>query len=354
MKNLHTLFVSPDTPILKTVEIIDSAGLQIALVVDKAQKLLGTVSDGDIRRALLKGVQLTDPVLKVMNKTPMTATIKETREELLEQMKKKWRHRVPIIDEQDRVVGLHILEELIETAPEKDNPIILMAGGEGNRLRPLTETCPKPLLKIGGKPILETILENFIEYGFRKFFISVNYKAEMIQQYFENGSKWGIQIQYLQENERLGTAGALSLLPEPPLKPVIVMNGDLLTKVNFTQLLDFHSEHKAIATMGIRGYDFQVPYGVVKINKESITTIDEKPMQKFFVNGGIYVLEPEALQMIPKNTHIDMPQLFAQLIESKKQTVAFPIREYWLDIGQIGDFERANGDFAEMFTNDRK
>ena len=198
---------------------------------------------------------------------------------------------LPIIDESGCLVGLETFEDLLAPT-EKNNFVVLMAGGLGERLRPLTETCPKPMLKIGDKPILENILTNFIEYGFRRFFISVNHLAEVVKRYFGTGSDWGVEIHYLQEKHRLGTAGALSLLPQNPSEPIFVMNGDLLTKVNFSQLLDFHFEQKANATMCVREYDFQVPYGVVKIDRHTITAIEEKPVQRLFVNAGIYILEP--------------------------------------------------------------
>jgi NDP-sugar pyrophosphorylase family protein len=229
-----------------------------------------------------------------------------------------------------------------------------MAGGLGSRLGTLTADRPKPMLPLGNKPILETILQNFLDFGFRNFYVSVNYKAEMIQSYFGDGSKWGANIRYLKEAEALGTAGAVGLLPEPPQKPMIVMNGDVLTKINFLQLLDFHAEHEAHATMAVREYDFQVPYGVVKVEQEAIHSIDEKPIQKFFVNGGIYVLEPSVQKMIPRGERLDMPELFRTLHQAGKKTVAFPIREYWLDIGRIDDFERAKGEFSGTFTEGTK
>lgn len=224
-----------------------------------------------------------------------------------------------------------------------------MAGGLGRRLQPLTNECPKPLLKVGGKPILEIILENFVEQGFNRFHIAVNYKAEMIESYFGNGSRWGIDLSYLREHERMGTAGALSLLPGGLTQPLIVMNGDLLTRINFRQLLSFHAEHHAQATMCVRDYDFQIPYGVVKIEKHRLTGIEEKPVHHCFVSAGIYVLQPDVISLIPRNTFFDMPDLFAEMIRQQKETAVFPIREYWLDIGRMDDFERAVGEYERHF-----
>jgi len=218
----------------------------------------------------------------------------------------------------------------------------LMAGGLGSRLGELTKDTPKPLLKVGTKPILEVILENFISHGFHRFYISVNYKAEMIRDYFGDGSRWGVEIRYLHEHKRLGTAGALSLLPDNPTLPVLVMNGDLLTKVNFRQLIDFHNETNSKATMCVREFELQVPYGVVQIANHRLRAIEEKPVQRFFVNGGIYVLSPDMLQFIPEDSFYDMPTLFDEIIARGEETSVFPIREYWIDIGRADDFERAN------------
>lgn len=342
------LLVSPQTPILHTLEIIDKSARQIALVADENDRLLGTVTDGDIRRGLLKGRALQDPISLIMNSFPTVASPYETRENILALMKIKKIHQIPIVDEDGKIVHVEVLNELLRPT-KKDNWVVLMAGGLGTRLHPLTHDCPKPLLPVGNKPLLETILQSFIDQGFHRFYISVKYKAEMIQEHFGDGSNWGVSIQYLQEKESLGTAGALSLLPEKPSEPFFVMNGDLLTKVNFEQLLDFHKTYQAQATMCVREYDHQIPYGVVRLDKYRLTSIEEKPTQRFFVNAGIYVLSPDAVENIPHNQYFDMPSLFDHLVKNQQQTIAFPIREYWLDIGRMSDFERANMEFAEVF-----
>jgi len=348
MKDWKDILVTSDTPILKVIEIIDAGARQLALVVDENERLLGTVTDGDIRRGLLKGRSLQDPASSVMNPYPIVASPYDTRENILTLMKVRQIHQIPVLDEDGRILHVEVLNELLRPTI-KENWVVLMAGGQGTRLRPLTHDCPKPLLKVGNKPLLETILHNFIESGFHRFFISVNYKAEMIKDYFGDGSKWNVEIQYLHEEKTLGTAGSLSLLTEKPTQPFFVMNGDLLTKVNFGQLLDFHVAHSARATMCVREHDYQVPYGVVKLDKQRLTGIEEKPVQKFFVNAGIYVLNPEVIDMIPNNNYYDMPSLFDELMKDGQETIAFPIREYWLDIGRIADFERANVEFAEVF-----
>lgn len=349
MSGWKKVLVTAGTAIREAVQVLDASSMQIILVVDETHRLLGTITDGDIRRGILKGVSLGDPVQRIMNPDPTVARVDEGRESILAVMQRKQLHHIPLVDEDRRVMGLETLDELIQSRP-RQNRVVLMAGGLGSRLRPLTDECPKPMLKVGTKPLLETILENFIEYGFRRFSISVNYMAEVVQSYFGDGSRWGVEIDYLRESRQLGTAGALSLLPEVPAEPLLVMNGDVLTKVNFSQLLDFHTGHRAKGTMCVREYDFQVPYGVVKIDNHRIASIDEKPIHRFFVNAGIYVLEPEAIRLIPENTRVDMPALFETLLENGEETAVFPIREYWLDIGQMSDYDRANGEFTQVFT----
>ena len=350
MENWKDVLVSPDLSVREAIEVIEQNHMQIVVVVDAENRLLGTVTDGDVRRAILKGIPLDKPVGLIMKKKPVVVRANESRDRILSIIKKKVIHQIPILDELGRVIGIEVLDELIRNE-RKDNWVVLMAGGEGSRLHPLTHDCPKPLLNIGSKPILETILESFIDAGFHRFYLSVNYKNEMIRSHFGNGSRWAVEIDYIQENEKLGTAGSLSRLPKSPTSPIIVMNGDVLTKINFNHLLNFHLENDSDATMCIREYDFQVPYGVVQIDQHLIRSIDEKPIHRFFVNAGIYVLEPEALKFIPKNSHFDMPQLFHKLKARKKVITGFPVREYWLDIGRIDDLERAKQDFLVEFES---
>ncbi|OIO38527.1 MAG: alcohol dehydrogenase [Candidatus Omnitrophica bacterium CG1_02_49_16] len=349
MKNWRETLVKPATPVRKVIETIDKGSMQIALVVDAKNRLIGTVTDGDVRRGILKGISLDEAVERIMRKDPIFAHMNELRENILTLMKKKEIHQLPILDTAGCVVGIQMRDN-ISKAVIHDNLVIIMAGGLGSRLRPLTENTPKSLLAVGKKPILETIIDNFVEFGFQRFYLAVNYKDEMIRAHFGDGSKWNIEIRYIAEAQKLGTAGALSLLPEKLDKPFFVMNGDLLTKVNFLQLLHFHRENKAAATMCVREYDFQVPYGVVKIRENhTVEKVDEKPVQRFFVNAGIYVLEPKMLRLIPKNKRFDMTQLFEKSMMNKYAATAFPIREYWLDIGRVADLEKANGEFAEVF-----
>ena len=344
--NWKNVIVSPETSLGDAIAKIDASGLQVALVAGPDDLLLGILTDGNIRRAVLAGKSLQVPVSEVMTSRPTAVSAFTSRDEMLALMRRKVFHHLPLVDEAGRVVGLATLNELIG-ATARPNWVVLMAGGLGTRLLPLTDERPKPLLAVGGKPILETILESFAEQGFKHIFLSVNYKADMIRKHVGGGDRWGVHIEYLHENERLGTAGALSLLPEKPTAPIVVMNADLLTRLNFDNLLQFHTNQRAVATMVVRQYDFQVPYGVVRLDATHIKAIEEKPVQKFFVNAGIYTLSPEALDYVPARTFFDMPTLFERLIVAGKTTAAYPLRESWLDIGRLEEFERAQMEWAK-------
>lgn len=341
--------ISPGDQIFDAIRIIDEAAAQICLVVDAQKKLLGTITDGDIRRGILGRLELSAPVSEIMNKAPRVTGPATAAEEVLAVMTKLQIHQIPVVNDSGVVIGLETVDELVRSSRNHPNWVVLMAGGVGERLRPLTDNIPKPLIPVGQKPVLETILENFISQGFTHFFISVNYKSEMIKAHFGNGDRWGVEIRYLQEDKRLGTAGALSLIDETLTDPLLVMNGDLLTRVNFQAMLEYHLEQSSSATMAVREYDFQIPFGVVNIDGSSITSIDEKPTHRFFVNAGIYILEPKVLENLTSGMHKDMTDLFQILIDDQKQTSVFPVREYWLDIGQHEDLDRANLEFDENF-----
>ncbi|MCX7011115.1 MAG: nucleotidyltransferase family protein [Candidatus Sumerlaeota bacterium] len=344
MEDWESVVVAPGSSLAEAIAKVDASGLQVALVLGHDNTLLGILTDGNIRRAILAGKSLQDPVSKVMTAQPTTATPSMSPDDMLALMRGKVLHHLPLVDAANRVVGLVTLDELIG-AVERPNWVVLMAGGLGTRLLPLTTETPKPLLPIGGKPILETIVESFAAQGFRRIFLSVNYKAEMFRDHFGGGDRWGVQVDYLEESTRLGTAGALSLLADRPTIPIVVMNGDLIARVNFHNMLQFHDAHGAAATMAVRAYDFQVPYGVVRLDGGRIREIEEKPVQKFFVNAGIYTLSPDSLDELPRGTFFDMPAFFERLIKSGKTTVAYPLREHWLDIGQIEEFERAQAEW---------
>lgn len=348
MNTWRNLLVSPTATIKETVQAIDRGALQIALVVDEQRRLLGTVTDGDIRRGILAGHALDHAISGLMNTHPLCVGPNDDRSDILSLMKQRRIHQIPVVDQNYIVTGIETIDELLLPA-RRDNIIVLMAGGLGSRLRPLTDDCPKPMLPIGNRPILETILGNFIEHGFHRFYISVNYLSDKIQAHFGDGSRWGVEIRYLEENQRLGTAGALTLLPEAPQEPVFVMNGDILAKVNFGAMLDFHLAHHSVATLGMRQFSHTIPYGVVTVDEHRLVNIVEKPEQQVFVSAGIYLLSPQMLPLIPANRFYDMPTLFQQAISQGLPTSGFPVHEYWIDIGRIEDFERARREYVGVF-----
>lgn len=348
MKNIEDIIINENTLILDVLKILDKSSKKLVLVIDSKKKLLGTVNDGDIRRAILNGISLNDTIEEVYCYNPTVANINDSREEIINICTMKKIHEIPIVDDHEHIIGLEVLDELI-CKNNKTNKVILMVGGLGTRLKPLTDETPKPMLKVGNKPILHTIVEKFVSYGFSNIIMCVNYKSDIIKNYFEDGSKFGVKIEYIHEEKRMGTAGALSLLKNKPKEPFFVMNGDLLTNVNFEHLLDYHNNNNSIATMCVREYDFQVPYGVVNIDNSKVISIDEKPVHNFFVSAGIYMLSSEILNEIPDDTFYDMPTLFEKLIGNKKNVLSFPIREYWLDIGRIEEFEKANNEYHKVF-----
>ncbi|MBX9769783.1 MAG: nucleotidyltransferase family protein, partial [Candidatus Obscuribacterales bacterium] len=320
---------------------------------DEGYRLLGTVTDGDIRRGILRGISLEDSVAKVMNVTPTVAKDSQSHHDILKQMKAKRLHQIPVLEDSGHVVGVRFLNDFLQTGSD-EHWVILMAGGLGTRLRPLTNDLPKALLPVGDKPLLEHIINQFAEQGFHRFFISLHYKADMVFDLLGDGSKLGVQISYLHEQQQLGTAGALGLLPERPTNTFLVMNADLVTQVNFSQLLAFHKEQQATATMCVQQYDFQVPYGVIQLDGCRVAKIDEKPTQSFFVNAGICAFEPSVLDYVNVGEHLDMPALFTKLMHSAEPVSAFAVREQWLDIGRKADYQKAQEEFSSANILSRK
>ena len=350
MKNWIEILLNPTDSIEVAIQLLQSGAKRIALVVNNDRKLLGTVTDGDIRRALIDHVPMDCSIDKVMNCNPSTALISDSLDIVMSKMKNKNLLSIPLLDDQGVVVGLKTLQDLLRKK-RHSNPVFLMAGGFGKRLYPLTKDKPKPLLNVGSRPILETIINQFVDAGFYNFYISTHYKADMIREYFGDGSDKGIKIQYLHEKTPLGTAGSLGLLPnDVPKLPIIIMNGDLLTKVNFEYLLDFHCKQGGVATMCIKKYDMRVPYGVVDVQNGYAVNIVEKPLHNFFVNAGIYVLDPKVLDSIDDKSYLDMPTLLTDQINNQEKISTFPIHEYWLDIGQENQYNEAQDDI-EIFFN---
>ena len=348
--NWKKFVVTPKESIRNTMEVIDKNSSQIALIVDDEYRLVGAVTDGDIRRAILKGIGLQEPVDKIMNKHPVSVLHDKPSEDIFLLMKQKGVKHVPVVDERGIIKEVHLIKDFLTTSIY-ENWVIIMAGGLGIRLAPLTNDCPKPMLKIGDKPILEIIVEGLRKQNFKNIFISVNYKSSQIKEYFGDGNGYGVTINYIDEEKALGTAGALNLLPEKPDIPFIVINGDLISNLNFTNILDFHEEHEGVMTVCVKEYDLKVPYGVINVDNHLINSIEEKPVYTFFVNSGIYCLDPVCVDFVPKNEFIDMTTLLKQIKENGKKVCAFPIVEYWLDVGRHSDFKKANTDFSNRDIN---
>lgn len=335
--------------ILEALRAINGDRLQIALVVDPADRLLGTVADGDVRRGLLRGISLDAPVGEIMNRHPVVARAEDGNEAILAVMREKSVRQIPIVDDTRRVLGLRTLDEILG-AHHLENWVVLMAGGRGTRLHPLTADTPKPLLDVGGKPLLETILQGFVAAGFWRIFISLGYKPQMIEAYFGHGHRWNAAITYLRESERRGTAGALASLPRPAKHPVVVMNGDILTNVDFRQLLEFHGHNDSMLTVAVRTFEHEVPFGVVSTEDHRVVDLEEKPVSRYLVNAGIYVLEDAALDLVPAEGFFDMTDLIKAVMAQGGKVAAFPVHEYWRDIGSPGDLSLAEEDYDAFFS----
>ncbi len=340
-----------DASIRDVLTLIDANGKGIALVVDKQRRLIATLTDGDIRRGILAGIDVEAPLKALMDRKrwtisphrkPVTGTVEMTRAQMLELLNRHQLRQLPILDRQGRVVSLVTLDDLL---PDSPLPIeaVIMAGGFGTRLQPLTNDTPKPMLPVGGRPLLEVAVGQLQRAGIRRVNVTTHYLPEKIIEHFGDGNRFGVDLNYVQEENPLGTAGALRLL-EPWESTLLVMNGDILTNVNFKNLYTFHQEHQAIFTVAVRRYEFRVPYGVVEGQDGIITKIVEKPAVSFFVNAGIYLLEPQVRDLIPSDQRLDMPSLVQKLIDQKLPVASFPILEYWLDIGQPADYEQAQND----------
>lgn len=348
MIEIKQLYITSHVTIKEALLIIEMGMIKIALVVNDKEELKGILSDGDIRRALLDGYKLSDTIEYIYNEEPLVGSISDTNDQIIRKSIANDIYQIPLLNSSGKVVEIKALNTLIQN----QNYVVIMAGGLGSRLRPLTDKTPKPLLSVGGKPILETIIKTFSKNTFKNFIISVNYKADMIKSYFGNGEKFGVNIQYIDETKRLGTAGSLSLMKSYLTENFFVVNADLLTDLNYNYLLQYHLAHEADATMCVRKYSMQIPYGVVNTINQDVIKIEEKPKHDFLVSGGIYVLNPSILDLIPEDEFYDMPTLFDELIYKHKKVISFSIRDrdYWRDIGDYVDYELANKEYESKFS----
>jgi dTDP-glucose pyrophosphorylase len=345
MNSIDQLWRQAILPINATIgEVIhnlNKIAIKIVMIENEDGLLEGTISDGDIRRALLKGLDLSSPITSVIHRNALVVPPELDRELVKQLMVVNKIQQIPIIDATHHIVGLHLWDEI--AAPvQRSNLMVIMAGGRGTRLHPHTENCPKPLLPIAGKPMLEHIINRAKLDGFTKFILAIHYLGEMIEAYFGDGTKLGIQIEYLKEESPLGTAGALGLLNPIPDAPFVVTNGDVITDISYGELLDFHLKHEAVATMAVRMHEWQHPFGVVQIQGVDIVGFEEKPISRSHINAGVYALGPSALNVLVNNAHCDMPTLFERLQANECRTIAYPMHEPWLDVGRPDDLLTAN------------
>jgi dTDP-glucose pyrophosphorylase len=323
------------------IKSLNRSSLRIVLVVSSDGKLLGTISDGDIRRQLLKGLKITDSIQSLININPIVAKLGSDRNSVLSLMWEKKLYQVPLVNDEGKLIGLHLWEELAANK-ERSNLMIIMAGGKGTRLLPKTSRIPKPMLPIGGKPILEHIVNRAKKEGFYRFVFAIHHLGEVIEEYFGDGKSLDVKINYLREEIPLSTAGSLSLFETIPTEPFIVTNGDVLSEIRYGDMLDFHIQQDACGTMAVQVHEFQNPFGVVQTEGFEITGYEEKPTFSSLINAGVYVLDPKALSVLVPSQPCTMPSLFEKLKTQGLRTIVYPVHELWTDIGRHEDLQRAS------------
>lgn len=331
--------------IAQVIQNLNQVALKIVLIVNEAGELEGTISDGDIRRGLIKGLDIHSPITSIIHRNAFVVPPEIERAMVMQLMVANKIQQIPVVNEQHQLVGLHLWDE-IATPPLRPNLMVIMAGGMGTRLRPHTENCPKPMLPVAGKPMLEHIIEHAKLEGFSHFVLAVHYLGHMIEEHFGDGQRFGVQIDYLRELSPLGTAGALSLLNPRPDAAFVVTNGDVITDIHYSELLDFHLRHNAAATMAVRVHEWQHPFGVVQTNGIDIVGFEEKPVARSHINAGVYAIDPKSLAELEANTRCDMPTLFERLQTGAQRTVAYPMHEPWLDVGRPDDLEQVRREQA--------
>ncbi|QZY54313.1 nucleotidyltransferase family protein [Crassaminicella profunda] len=345
--NIDKLIVYVNYSIKETLDVLDQGAKGIVFLVDEKKRLIGTITDGDIRRAILKGFDLDDSIEEVVHYNPIYASIHTTREEIKDMFIKKAVKEIPIVDDNNILVDMISIHEIL--LPDgKENPVIIMAGGLGTRLKELTQEVPKPMLKVGQDPMLQHIINNFKQYGYNKILLSVNYKAEIIENYFQDGYAHGVKIAYIKERKRLGTAGGIRLAKEYINAPFFVINGDIFTNLNMENMMDFHVENGFDITVGTRKHSFQIPYGVMQVEDNHITELQEKPVINYFINAGVYCLNPNLLEYIPQDEYFEITDLINTCIKNGKKVGSYEIDEYWMDIGRLEDYNKVNQDVYDL------
>lgn len=340
--------IKQDATIKEVMGIIDENLIGGVFIIDNENRVKGVMTDGNIRRALLKGYNMDEGITGLYSESYKYVNKFVSKKKVKELMLKYKIRQVPVVDDENRIVDLYFLDDVI-SYDKKDNYVFILAGGLGTRLRPLTDNIPKPMLKVGKKPILEHIIEQFKEYGYKNFIISLNYKGNVIEEYFGDGKNLDINIEYVRETKKLGTAGSIKLAENKLDKPFIVINGDILTGIDFDGFFNYHMKNKHDITVGVRNYDMKIPYGVIVMEDKLIKSLQEKPSYNFYINSGVYVLNKSVVKHIPKDKEYNMTDLIEKVIELGGRCGTYSITEYWSDIGQIDDFKKANEDIKKFF-----
>ncbi len=345
--SLYNILISIDCTIREVLEKLNIGAKGIVLVVDGNKKLIGTITDGDVRRALLKGYSIDDKIEDIVHKDPVFVLKGTDREKIKDIFIKKAVKQIPVVDENGIVVDLIGINDILIPIG-KENPVVIMAGGLGTRLQDLTKEVPKPMLKVGQEPLLYHIINNFKHHGYNKFFITVNYKAEIIENYFQDGHAYGVRISYIREKERLGTAGGIKLAGEYLNKPFFVINGDIFTNLNVDNMMKYHLDNKFDMTIAVRIYTYEIPYGVIETKGNEVKNIKEKPVSEYLINGGIYCLNPEVVKLIPEGKYYEITDLISSCIQRGLKVGYYEIKDYWIDIGRMEDYHKVNNDIREI------
>ena len=341
MKDIRSQKILRTSSLREAIEKLNSSGKQCLMVVDSGDRLVGLITDGDIRRNLLRGCDLSAPVEGIMNQNPISVSQETSSFQALNLMRRYQIFHLPIVNADGRVVGLHVHKDLF--FPDQDATVLIMAGGLGTRLHPLTTDCPKPMLNVGGKPLLESTIQRLREQGFVNIYLSVHYLSHMIRDYFGYGENFGVKIEYLEEETPSGTAGALRNLPDTVKGPILVMNGDIITTMSFSHLLDYHLNEGNGATICVRQHRYRCPYGVLETDAVTgnLVSLKEKPVYEFMVSAGIYMLDAGLLPGIlsPEGV-LDMTSVL-ECLQEKTAVKTYPINDYWIDIGRLEDLQAA-------------
>lgn len=340
-KKISSFFIKPNAKIKDVIKNLTKSNLQIALVTKEKDKLVGTITDGDIRRGFLSGLKINNSIKKIINRKPIYSFDKQSKEFIQFSMQNDVIQQMPVVDKSLRIKGLYILQDYVKNF-KIDNPILILAGGRGKRMMPYTKKVPKPMLKLNGKPILEHIITGLKNQGFHNIFISTNYLANKIENFFKDGNNFGVKIKYLKESKPLGTGGPLGNLKKfiKTSEDVFIINGDILSNLDLKQMLSYHKKNNSDATMASIIFEMKNPYGVIKTKLDKITGFKEKPISQTHINAGIYILKSKLFKYIKNNQKTHITSLFNVFIKKKHKTYVYPIHEFWNEIGDKEKYEK--------------